>query len=99
MEKKSKKMAATEAAIADKTREQNAVIDRFSAVNNAKVETEDGKKARADALAQLSNERSALNTEIKSLEARLEVEKIEMLANESVELEDSTPADALRNAS
>jgi hypothetical protein len=63
------------------------------------LQTEEGKKAKTDAITQINGEVDTLTGDNRKLHAELEVATVEMLTGKDTDFAEPTPADALKNAS
>ena len=99
MEKQTKSMSVTRVEIETNQDELQATSNRYSAIADFKPGSEEGKKASEKALAMIQGKMDTLRRNISVLQARLEVETIEMLAGNDTDLEEPTPTSAFRQAS
>jgi len=99
MEKKTKKMVATESEISQMRKDAAELSQKIKALDDYKPLMQNGVDAKTQAVNELFGKRDTINADINKLSEQLEVQTVLMLAGLDTEMAEPTPAGSLREAS
>lgn len=99
MERKTKKMAATERQIAEKRAEYGRLSDLRRRIAEHDPQFPQGKDLKQKQMDEIAQKLTDIGAEIQNLVERLDLETMEMIAEIDVDFKEPTPADAMRGAS